>query len=208
MYRKEMNKFQTSIINKNNMTDYNQAVKQMIDYFPLGVVLGKCKEVDMNGMELMNIDFKKHYTACLRDAPYNPVISYFEQPKVYDGHKIQDNRLYMIMLVEFDEVFSAKQYTKTRIYGHNLKKLKLKYYILEYIDLITHPNTIKQAIDNVYVSSLTEGHKKDIVNITIGILGKKFNKRRRTDVFKDKDDAIAYYKKMAAVCMKWMNFIL
>lgn len=193
-YRIEVGKFQTSIINKNNMTDYNDAIKEAMEWFPIGVVCGKCQDLDMNGMKLMNIDFKKHYTACLLEAPYLPVISYFEQPKPYDGHSIKDDCMYMITLEEFDHVFTARQYTHTRMFGHNLKKLKLKYSIDSYINLIKRPNNMKEAIDKVYASDLTEQHKKDIVNITIGILGKKENARRRTDIFKDKDDAFMYYR--------------
>ena len=53
-------------------------------------------------------------------------------------------------------------------------------------------NTSEQVIKKIYKSTLDIHDKKFIVNKIIGLTGKKYNKREKTSIFLDRDEAYIF----------------
>jgi hypothetical protein len=123
-----------------------------------------------------------------------PVYTFCECPKKYDGHEIKDWNMYLVKILEFDDVYKNDL---TIIYGLNLKRLDLKHEILEYLEpSIEKNNEINNLIEKLYNSNVLQiGHKKFIINKLIGMTCKKINKKTKSFLCNNYDNAEILKKK-------------
>jgi hypothetical protein len=199
-YHVANNAFYNEIFKNKHMSIYNPnnvALEKQYKMVPQSGILLK----DAVDKEYDGIDCRKAYTSDLLDIEYFPVYSYFDVWKNYDGHSIEDYNQYIVECLSDDPtvvLLFPDQYT--RVTGYKLNRIKnVDYKILHFkrpSKLIE--STSKNAIDTLYKTKIDDDEssdiqfKKDIVNINIGLLGKKYNKRTISKVFKDYDEAFYY----------------
>ena len=83
------------------------------------------------------------------DMPFKPVINYFERPRIYNNEKLDDKNLYLVEIIEKNNIYNN---SLTLIYGFILKNLKFKYIIKEYLETtLTHENNIKKTIEKYII---------------------------------------------------------
>ena len=126
----------------------------------------------------------------------------------YDGHKIEDYTQYYIHCeeksIEYAILFNKKY---SRHYGYMLNRIKdINYKILLY----RRPSKLnisnsKEHIDRLYNNKLldreenTHYYRKNIININIGLCGKKYNSKESCSLFKIYDEAQYYQMKYGGV---------
>ena len=139
-------------MNEKHKSNYNKiAIDWILKYYP-SIPLGECdgvKNIIKNSKKIYSLDCSKAYTSCLISLEKIFKCEFFEIPKKYDGHEINDFYIYNINLLETDDIYNM---SFTNIFGFNLKKLYLEYKIIEYLEysqLIKNKH-IKKEIKKIY----------------------------------------------------------
>ena len=198
LYDSSYNNLYKYYINKRNLTYYNEDILHFFNTLKIEIATGKVIDVDVQGIaKYCALDFNKFYASILINNKYLPVVSYFEKPRKYDNHIIQDYYLYQIELTDdffnrTNNLYNIFNNNNTMIYGKNLKQLTLQYTIHQYIKTIIHKNhgadIIKDLLTND--SELIMDHRKSLINVMIGKLGKKYNKKAYCQSYKNKNDVL------------------
>jgi hypothetical protein len=157
-------------------SDYNDEDIEMLKLMtlPTSMKMNHNPEV-----EYFEIDTNKCYAAQFCKVKKVPVFNMFDVWKSFTGQKIHD---YDLCLIENNE----HMFETTNIslcYGYNLPRAKPKKILS-----VKHPSNVfdsnfKNVVEQVYAADIDLQQKKDTVNIIIGLLEKKKNKRQDTFTF-------------------------
>jgi len=218
-YVHEATKFEHTLLNKNTLSCMSPTTIQAFEmYFPQ-IHTGKLVDYEIRETmqdQFMCFDMNKFYSTCLKDMPYIPVISPFEHFTYVcksDKHIVSDSNLYIVSFTNIpsdrclcatnkDETLPYEHpfFNKNKImlFGHQLMQLHdVPYKIEAYIPIIKRPiGDVKAAVEYLYSDAckLDTDLKKIIANQTIGMSGKKYNRKRTSVAFGNKDDAELHVK--------------
>lgn len=204
-YVYEGSKFESMLMSRDNISYLTGNVKDAFNMYGVQIHTGKITSENFETQMASNfvcLDNVKFYTSCLRDAPYIPVISPFEQfVQPENGHKVRDDCLYVVDFGGYvcstngvphfiTDPFHNKNVTM--MYGFELKELDIDHKILAYIPVIARPiDDIKNQINSLYSDqcNIDEKIKKAVINKAIGKCGKKYNRKRLSMTFNNPHDA-------------------
>lgn len=198
-YMKAYKSFYEGILTEGSMSSYNATAKQIDDVLPMGPMsgyLGASAESNLYG-----IDMRKAYTDCLMKMTHIPVFGYFDIYKSYDNHAIEDETIYIVECksksVEETILFPSEV---SRCYGLKLKFAKsIEYTIISF----KRPSNrvacdFTKLVNELYDTEIdadkeTDNElKKKIVNVILGVVEKKSNKRSTSQVCTVYEDAMTY----------------
>lgn len=137
--------------------------------------------------DYISLDMKKCYPTRLRDLPYIPLIPVFERWRVPPkGHVLDDMYRYIVSFPKDHIVYGHQKYHY--IPGWILKK-HVMYEIHLYIRVVERPiSDIKDSVNRL-LSDVDMGDLgKGIINMALGMGGKKVNKKKITRVFRNEAD--------------------
>lgn len=167
------NKINAKFFTKNNCSSYNEFVKDLIKNNLRGGLVGKLKQPKD---KYIQIDFNKFYCSILLNMPNIPQINNFDNFIKYNNEPIEDMNLYYVEKLKNDFSYPTRKFNIC--YGKNIKNLETE--TIKIISVLTpsnlYPNTIKETIKELYDTNLNVKIKKWLVNCTIGLFGKKYNK--------------------------------
>ena len=144
------------------------------------------------------IDINKAYTSLLMNIEKIPVFSISDTVQEYKNEKINIHAIYLVELLDpmndLNFILFNKKYNILR--GETLQQVK-KDNINIKINYVIYPSRVEQLnikliIEKIYKSELDPNLKKNIVNYIIGTLGKRYNNKTLTRLFRDKEEAIIY----------------
>jgi hypothetical protein len=190
--------FQSTVINKYHLSEFTPQVEEVFNKCNITICAGATIDgndnIPLN--EICNIDFKKFYATSLRDLPYIPVISPFDNfLKCEPSYKAINDELYIVQINELNFIYN-KRYTL--MYGWEYLKVmnNINCSLFAKIKLITCDiKTVKESLNHLFSKAIDEVDEtliKGIVNKSIGKTGKKMNRKRETICFKNEDDALRY----------------
>jgi hypothetical protein len=201
-YNREFNKFYYKLFDKKYLQELNEHTLSIIDYYRITASSGFFGEVvpknTYNG-----IDIRKCYTYCLSQINKIPVFKYFDIFEKYNNETIEPYNYYIIKRVSNDNkssILYPNLYNLT--FGFTLLSLSsdVKYEI-EYFMRPSHLIDVnfKTIVDELYKSKIDFESdeadkiiKKNIVNISTGLLEKKYNKKSNVSLFLNHEDALNY----------------
>lgn len=199
--------FYAKIIQENLKSEYSDSVIEIEDKYPIGPMTGYTNHYSEKTFNA--IDMVKAYTDNLMQINEVPIFGYFDMYVKYDNHEIENLTMY---IVECKASNTAEiilfPYLYNRCYGKKLKvaqKITINFKIIYF----RRPHRIenveyKAAVEEVYKSDLMIDEKKYIVNKTLGLAEKKFNKSHVCKVFYNLAEAqfyqIKYGGKMHSLC--------
>jgi AAA domain len=195
-----------ALLNERNMSKYHPQFQKVMDYYVRGPLSGMFVD-DPTYTEKPgpSLDIIKAYTALLLQLKHFPVGDPFTVFRKYkQGTEIKDLRFYLVHKdrcnqIQADLILFDKKYVL--VSGITLKEIQaadLDCTILyEWRPIRYIPNTMRQHIQALWSNQdLTMDQKKEIMNINIGCLDKKRNRRTRAEFFHDRKEAIAKQKTM------------
>jgi hypothetical protein len=209
-YEKAYEKFYSSIVKKEYLSDYHPSVIEIDNIYKINNVCGYFDDYDTKPYD--GLDENKAYTQCLMNIKQIPIFNYFDVYKVYNNEPIEDLSQYIIEVLSYTPrtaiIFSQK-YTKT--FGYVLKQVDIKFKILYVrkplnIEDVDFEKPVKELfdIDNEVIEGdmglydlfrldkISTQMKKAISNITTGLLEKKINKGELSKIFIDYNEAKMY----------------
>ena len=199
-YVKAGEKLQHLLMNNQTLSHFNEQVSFAFDEYNVNIPYGTVTETE-NDEKCEMVDFCKQYASCLMSCPYLPVVSVFESFKDVDRrHEILVSRLYIVEILKDHPLYNK---TFTFMYGFELlevEKLGLHAKAWQYIDLICRPiKAVSQYIDELFTSEkfkdMDSDLKKSIPNKAVGMCGKRFNKMKDVQLFRNEDDAHMHINK-------------
>lgn len=186
------------LINNNNKSTYSNDFNEFNKYrmYPL---TGSFIIKDVEDVEIDDAyDFCKAYTSCLIDLKKIPVFNSFDVKQKYDNHEIEDDTFYLCEKKIFTENCYSKLYMLMPKFigfmsGEVVKLILDDINILSYIrpSKINNNNSY-EIIKEIYKSNINIKLKKDILNILIGKLGKKYNTKSKSYICNTEDEAIIF----------------
>ena len=186
------NKFYNSIMDKDNISEFDEDSIQTELEYNIGPTSGYFREYSKNN-DYIGVDMRKAYTHCLKSIHKVPVFGYFDRYQKYDNHTIEDLTIYIVEHVAKDKksLIMCKE-TISRMFGFKLKSLNN--YNIIYFRRPSKINDVdfSKPIDELYRTDLSIEHKKFIVNKTTGLLEKFKNNRSITRLFKSFAEAQFY----------------
>lgn len=191
-FEKAKNRFNTKMLNNNYLSTYSQQVQEVFSRYSRGGVIGGFCETEKNYSYC--VDFNKFYTSILAEMPCVPVINSFDNFEEYKGEALEEMCVYLVEKLD-DKI----EYPKNKVslcYGRNLVAHKPNVKIVAYLQPSKiKANIAKGLIKELYNdTSLTTEMKKNICNSTIGLLGKRQNKKHFNQVFTDPREAYTNVK--------------
>ena len=212
-YYEKSKEITNAILNKKCLSTFNDEVlktNEKYKYYAIGGYFGSC--VNINDLHISDkkyntIDKNKSYTYQMYKMNAVPVFSLFDNYKKYDNHEIQPYNRYIIKLIS-DNDFTNMLFRQdiSACYGYVLLNLTddIKYEILEYIKPYKLETVDYAAIiDELYNDTIDEDdvffdtkYKKNIINIITGLMEKQKNKKSKTLIFRNYQDAINYKNKI------------
>ena len=197
-YHEAFNKFYSSIVCEEHMSTYNPLNIEIESEYHMVPQTGYFSDDDVCNDKYNGIDSRKAYTSDLYDIEYYPVYGYFDIWKKYDDHKIEDYNQYIVECIDKNELsLLLFPYKYSRCTGYKLNRINVKYSILFFKrpSKLVQSNS-KEIIDELWKTKFDDECdnqcKKDIVNLNIGLLGKKYNNKTISKIFKNYDEA-SYY---------------
>ena len=199
-------KFQRLLMNKKTLSHFTTQVKYAFDEYCVNIPYGRVGEESSSeeqDLKCHMIDFCKQYASCLvqsSDKYGLPVVSIFEQFQQYKGAPVKANLLYIVKILKHHPVYNKRH---TLMFGFELIEV-LKWseiipvQIVQVLNLIWVPvkgisTFIKELFDPK--NPMDDMFKKAIPNKAIGMCGKRENKIKDVQLFKNKDDAIMHLQK-------------
>lgn len=207
-YEKAYEKFYSSIVKKEYLSDYHPSVIEIDNYYKINNVCGYFGEFDYKPYD--GLDENKAYTECLMSIKKIPIFNYFDVYRKYNNEPIEDLSQYIIEVLSYTPrtaiIFSQK-YTKT--FGYVLNQVDIKYKILYVrkplnIEEVDFEKPVKDLFDIdkfedefglselFNLDKISIQMKKAISNITTGLLEKKMNKGELSKIFIDYNEAKMY----------------
>lgn len=194
-YHKADDEFYGNILQKRLKSEYPKAVLDIDLKYQMGPSSGyftkkRNIEDETHDKDLYNaIDVVKAYTHCLTMIKSVPVFGYFDRYQSYDNHAIEDHTLYCVEATEWNFAIALLfPCDYTRCFGYMLKFAQA--HKIEFtIKYFRRPSRIEDVnyqtpVDTLYKNnSLSNNHKKHIVNKTTGLIEKWQNKANICKVF-------------------------
>ncbi len=192
-YEKAYEKFYSSIVKKEYLSDYHPSVIEIDDIYKINNVCGHFGELDYKPYD--GLDENKAYTQCLMSIKKIPIFNYFDVYRKYANEPVEDLSQYIIEVLSYTPrtaIVFPQKYTKT--FGYILKQVDIKYKILYVrtplnIEEVNFQNPVNELFNNKDISTQM---KKAISNITTGLLEKKINKGELSKIFIDYNEAKMY----------------
>ena len=192
-FNKANYQFYSSIIKNEYLSMIHPTVNIVEDKYKINASTGTFEQRQGT---FTGLDENKAYTECLMNLTQIPVFNYFDVYRQYNNEPLEDYTYYIIEILEdvpkeYLILFTEKF---TRTFGFVLKDIQLKYKIHYYRKPLNIVDVnFKSPVDEVYSNNkLSTQLKKDIVNRTIGQLGKKYNKAHITRFYKEFNHANFY----------------
>lgn len=191
-YNNAYEKFYTSIIRKEYLSDSHTSVIEIEDTYKIKPIMGYFDKFESKTYN--TIDENKAYTECLRSIKQIPIFNYFDVYTTYNNEPLEDLTYYIIEVLENSKRASILYDSKfSRTYGYILKQTNIKYKIIYYRrPLNIEEVNFKIPVDDLYNANIKTEMKKAIANITIGLLEKKTNKAELSKIFTDYNEANYY----------------
>ena len=172
----------------------------MIDYYKISAASG------FFGKEIPNqfyngIDIRKCYTHSLTQINKIPVFNYFDIFKKYNNETIEPYNYYIIKRLKNDNITSILYPNLFNMtFGFTLQNIPNDSYKIIYV---MRPSNIydvnfKNLVDELYKVKIDNDDdfdkilKKSIVNVSTGLLERKYNKKSNVSLFFNYDDAYNY----------------
>ena len=204
-YYEETNKFYHGVINKENISKYNPNTLNIENEYKIQPLTGIFEGFENEDTKLCGIDTRKAYTSDFMDIENYLIYNYFDIFIKYDGSNIKDENQYIIkcegktpeQLILFRNIYN-------RCCGYKLNRIpkEIKYEILYYRkQSALQVSNSKELVNNLWnkkISNIEQNDitlKKSIVNIVLGKLEKRKNKKSITKLFKNYDEAFYYQSK-------------
>ena len=198
------------LLNKNNMSQRNDYVRNIENKYQIGPLSGFFEGCELNS-SYNTVDINKSYTSDLIDVQNFPVFSVFDIFLKYDGHKIEDYTQYIVRCDD-NNVTTSILFRKTysRCYGYKLNRISnVAYTILYY----RKPSRLNKANSNAYIDDLYSvkiceneqediEKKKFIANKNMGLIEKKYNSASITKIYKTLIEAQYYQIKYGGYIYK------
>lgn len=193
------------LLNYKYMSHYNDKTFSFIHYYrPKPLV--KRFDIDIN-KNISYFDISKAYPAQLLKITTVPIFTLFNYPKKYNNEEINDYYIYLIEVIDDNDIIFNEKYTI--IYGYNLKKISIDYNIIQVLeytylekidtnDIINEVFNIEDLVinDNGSVDNfITEKNRKFICNNNIGLLGKYRHSKEQTQICNTERQAQELVKK-------------
>ena len=180
------NKVRDQMLDKKIMSSYNDETFNFIHYYrPHPICVRNGGMYIDNYKNVSQIDISKAYTSEYLKITHVPVFTTFNYPKKYNGEEIDDYNMYLIKIYEGCYIFQEKY---TIIYGYNMKKMTLKYKIIQfleysYIKKIDSKKIIEDCYGDFDIHHLIgENDRKFIMNSSIGMMGKFKDKKEKSTI--------------------------
>ena len=194
------NNINKKVFIKSHASSYTDEDKIILDEYRTIAPCGNFVEFGEPIKNLIEIDITKAYSYSMSCINQIPIFNEFDIWKQYNGHKLEDFELYMVLVGEQSMFFHKKC---NLCYGFILKKItNINYTIKAYkTPSIIVDVKYKQIVENLYKTKICDdvktntSYQKIILNTVIGILEKSFNKRQATNVFDTIREANTYKKK-------------
>ena len=194
------NNINKKVFIKSHASSYTDEDKIILDEYRTIAPCGNFVEFGEPIENLIEIDITKAYSYSMSCINQIPIFNEFDIWKQYNGHKLEDFELYMVLVGEQSMFFHKKC---NLCYGFILKKItNINYTIKAYkTPSIIVDVKYKQIVENLYKTKICDdvktntSYQKIILNTVIGILEKSFNKRQATNVFDTIREANTYKKK-------------
>lgn len=192
-YENAYEKFYSSIVRKEYLSDYHPSIIAIDEYYSIGNVCGHFGELDNKPYD--GLDENKAYTECLMKIKKIPIFNYFDVYRKYANEPIEDLSQYIIEVLSYTPrtaIIFPQKYTKT--FGYILNQVDIPYKILYVrkplnIEEVDFEKPVKELFNNNDVSIQM---KKAISNITTGLLEKKINRGELSKIFVDYNEAKMY----------------
>jgi hypothetical protein len=130
------------LMNKDTLSHYGPGVREVFDTYNVSVLVGRiCPpgRFDVDGNTFCHaVDFCKFYASCLRDAPYLPVLSPFQQFEPFtDGMQVKSDALYVVEIIQPHYIYNQ---SITLMYGTELLGLKVKHNVKAFMPVKAEPS--------------------------------------------------------------------
>ena len=209
-YDKADREFYEWLLNKNNISQRNEYVRNIEHIYQIGPLSGHFENCDVS-LSYNTIDINKAYSSNLKDIQYVPVFNVFDIFLKYDGHKIEDYTQYIIRCDDNDvgtSILFRKKYS--RCYGYKLNRISdINFTVLYY----RRPSKLNKSnseryINQLYNSFICEDEEEDmtkkkfIANKNMGLIEKKYNSTSITKIYKTLIEAQYYQIKHGGYIFK------
>jgi len=183
------------------MSDYSYSLLKCFNDFGRGPINGYCEGGTKGESKYIEFDITRAYTACMCDIEAVPVFSKLDivvKPTIADKATIDKYSFYIIKVSEYNLDYILFNSTRDFVSGETLlyaNTLNMQYEIIG----VCKPHTIietdfKTAVEKVYCDAeLQDANKKNICNIVYGLANKKFNKKIKGEIYKDKEQGESEY---------------
>ena len=187
---------------KNNLSYYSGCVKEIFNELGRKAIVGRLGGC---GDKEVNIDRRKDYLHSLLSLKYFPVVCEFDDfEECAEDVEIDDYCFYIVEvegeLSGVDLLYLNAGYNL--VLGKNWKEVRSEIEGRVKVVSCLRPSKfvriddIKDDIKQIYDEySEYNDIVKRVINVVIGMTGKKFNKRENNLIFEDCDEAIHYYRK-------------
>jgi hypothetical protein len=145
------------------------------------------------------LDINKAYPHALATLPFIPVIPVFETfREIEETHHVADENMYIVhILSKVDTVYGHQEFTICPGWEvHSMREAQIHHALLAYLTAIPVADSmqdIRAGIKKVLQSDLPPEFRKGILNIAIGMCGKKWNRQWLSRAFLNADDAYMCY---------------
>lgn len=189
-----------TLINQYKST-YNDDDLVLENQYSIKPINKRFQDIYNEKVKYNTLDFNKFYTSILEQITHIPVFNTFDTFKKYQGEQIQDLTFYIIKIL--DKSNGSKlmfENTYNRTFGFVLKNIQYKYEIIAY-KKPSHiqPINFKKIVKDIYNETISNNEqtdkqlKKNIFNILTGKFELKYNRRSRSFLFDNEDEALQHY---------------
>lgn len=171
----KIQELQTSVskklLNYKFISTYNDKTFSFIHYYRPKPII-KRYNIDIN-KNISYFDISKAYPSELLKINTVPIFTLFNYPKKYNNENINDYYIYLIEILDENDLIFYEKYTI--IYGYNLKQIKINYKIIQFLEY-TYLEKIdtKDILDEIFniEDSITEMvENKDKINCNVCMIG-------------------------------------
>lgn len=200
LFQSHLYELRTSVMPGYAMSNYSSSLLQCFNEYGRGPINGYCgggKEGEENYVEF---DITRFYTSCMSEINYVPVFCKLDcvcavksKPEKLDAYSF-----YVIKVAKYNLDFVLFNSTTDFVSGETLiyaDSLNIPYEIVG----VCKPHTIIEtdnitAIKKVYDDvNLNDANKKSICNIVYGLGNKKYNKKIKGEIYKNKRQGESEY---------------
>ena len=199
-YNKVYNDTYKWLINKRHLSSYDSETH---DIEKSTMIRPICCTFKYDQSNMVALDMNKAYCSNLMDMKKFPVFNSFDKYQKYDNHKIEDYTMYYIRATNkttASAILFQSEYS--RAYGYKLNRINKD--LFEILSFKRPSNLIdthsEKKIKEIYENKdLSKTSKKQIINILLGIMEKKYTKKNKCHCFLTKEEAQYYIETYGGV---------